>query len=207
MSRLISQFNAIKRVIFSPQVHNFNISQHLRHFSVSSLRFCEESDATSVSVPETRAKTKVRGTVDRTKVIPVETSIKYLKSAAYRETYGDQPVWVLYRRNHKGMYPPKKTRKTCIRGGFLSTGNPCPICRDEYLVLDHNNLDLLNQFISPYSGEVLSYSKTGLCQMRYKELLVAVERAIDRGFLTFDVPFRHYDYSQYYKPGNPAKSS
>uniref|UniRef100_A0A1B0DM12 Small ribosomal subunit protein mS40 n=1 Tax=Phlebotomus papatasi TaxID=29031 RepID=A0A1B0DM12_PHLPP len=172
-----------------------------RAFSTTHVRLCEESEQKS---PVKAANTRVRGTIDRTKVIPVETSIRYLRSAAYRETYGDQPVWVPYRRNHKGMYPPRKTRKTCIRGGFLSTGNPCPICRDEYLVLDHNNLELLKQFVSPYSGEVLSYTQTGLCQMRYKELLVAIERAIDRGYLTYDVPFRYYNYSEYYKPEKSA---
>jgi len=138
--------------------------------------------------------------IDRTTVISVETSKKYLKSEAYKETYGNNPVWSQYRRNHKGAFPPRKTRKTCIRGGVISAGNPCPICRDEYLVLHHENMDLLNQFISPHTGEVLSYSKTGLCQKRHLELLVAIEKAKDYGFITFDVPFREYDYSLYYKP-------
>lgn len=40
----------------------------------------------------------------------------------------------------------------------IVTGNPCPICRDEYLVLHEKNVDLLKQFISPYTGEVLGYS-------------------------------------------------
>ncbi|XP_058061752.1 small ribosomal subunit protein mS40 [Anopheles bellator] len=135
---------------------------------------------------------------DRTRVIPVETSIRYLASEAYRQTYQDDPVWKQYRRNHKGAYPPKLTRKTCVRKGRISTGNPCPICRDEYLVLDHNNTELLKQFISPQTGEVLSYRVTGLCQKKHLQLLVAVERAMDRGMLTFDVPFREYDYSEYY---------
>ncbi|XP_049287114.1 28S ribosomal protein S18b, mitochondrial [Anopheles funestus] len=140
---------------------------------------------------------------DRSRVIPVETSIRYLASDAYRQTYQEDPVWKQYRRNHKGPYPPKLTRKTCIRKGRISTGNPCPICRDEYLVLDHNNIDLLKQFISPQTGEVLSYRVTGLCQKKHTQLLVAVERAMDRGMLTFDVPFREYDYSEYF----PAKQN
>ncbi|ALC40000.1 mRpS18B [Drosophila busckii] len=135
---------------------------------------------------------------DRTKVIPVETSMRYLKSAAYKTTYGDSFVWTQYRRNHKGMFAPRKTRKTCIRQGKISTGNPCPICRDEYLVLDYRNTDLLQQFISPYSGQLLSYSKTGLCQKSHLRLMVAVEQARDCGLLTYDVPFREYDYSEYY---------
>ncbi|XP_035779504.1 28S ribosomal protein S18b, mitochondrial-like [Anopheles albimanus] len=143
---------------------------------------------------------------DRTRVIPVETSVRYLASEAYRQTYQDDPVWKHYRRNHKGAYPPKKTRKTCIRKGRISTGNPCPICRDEYLVLDHNNIDLLKQFISPQTGEVLSYRVTGLCQKKHLQLLVAVERAMDRGMLTFDVPFREYDYSEYYATNEAKKA-
>lgn len=33
---------------------------------------------------------------------------------AYNVTYGNNPVWKEYRRNHKGSIPPKKTRKMCI---------------------------------------------------------------------------------------------
>ncbi|KAH8353682.1 hypothetical protein KR084_012661 [Drosophila pseudotakahashii] len=135
---------------------------------------------------------------DRSKAIPVETSMRYLKSAAYKQTYGEDFVWTQYRRNHKGMYAPRKTRKTCIRQNRISTGNPCPICRDEYLVLDYRNTELLEQFISPHSGDVLSYSKTGLCQKSHLRLMVAVQQARDSGYLTYDVPFREYDYSEYY---------
>lgn len=136
---------------------------------------------------------------DRSQKIPVETSIRYLKSDAYQQTYGQQLVWEQYRRNHKGLFPPRKTRKTCIRKDTITTGNPCPICRDEYLVLDHQNIELLKQFISPQSGRVLSYTKTGLCQKKHLELLVAVERAMDYGLLTFDVPYREFDFSEFYE--------
>ncbi|XP_023011667.2 mitochondrial ribosomal protein S18B [Leptinotarsa decemlineata] len=144
-------------------------------------------------VLETREITK-----DRTEQIPVETSIRYLKSAAFHKTYEGQPVWVLYRRNHKGLYPPNKTRKTCIRGGQISTGNPCPICRDEYLVLHEENVNLLKQFICPYTGNILSYSKTGLCQKKHQQLVVSIKRAYDKGLITFDVPIRKYNYSEFY---------
>lgn len=135
---------------------------------------------------------------DRTEVVPVETSIRYLKSLAFKKTYEGQPVWVLYRRNFKGGIPPRKTRKTCIRAGQIATGNPCPICRDEYLVLHEENVELLKQFICPHTGNILSYTKTGLCQKKHEELIVNVKRAYDRGLITYDVPFRKYDYSDYY---------
>lgn len=138
-------------------------------------------------------------TKDRTTQVPLETSLQYLKSDAYKITYGNEPVWVKYRRNHKGALPPRKTRRTCIRKGVLATGNPCPICRDEYLVLNETHTDLLKQFISPNTGATLSYSITGLCQKRHQELLICIQRARDRGLITFDVPFRQYNYSEYYK--------
>lgn len=137
---------------------------------------------------------------DRTVVIDVDTSIKYIQSEAYQITYGKSPVWKLYKRNFKGQYIPRKTRKTCIRGGQVTTGNPCPICRDEYLVLDYRNVKLLKQFISPFNGETLSFDITSICQKQHKTLLVALMKAKDCGLITFDPPHRIYDYSHWYKP-------
>lgn len=125
-------------------------------------------------------------------------------SKAYEETYGDNPVWKLYRRNFKGQTPPRKTRKTCIRGGIISTGNPCPICRDKYLIFDYRNIKLLNQFVSEHTGEVLSYEKTGICQRKHKQLLIAVHQAINFGTLTLDVPLREYNYSEWYSEQKEA---
>ncbi|XP_014675163.1 PREDICTED: 28S ribosomal protein S18b, mitochondrial-like, partial [Priapulus caudatus] len=135
---------------------------------------------------------------DRSRIVAPETSIRYMKSKAYTDTYGCDPVWKSYRRNHKGHIPPSKTRQTCIRGKGITTGNPCPACRDEFLVLHYTNNRLLEQFICPYTGEVLPPSKTGLCQRKQRELLIAVEKAKDYGLLEFTVPFREYDYIDYY---------
>ncbi|KAI8041928.1 28S ribosomal protein S18b, mitochondrial [Drosophila gunungcola] len=159
----------------------------------------DEKDAESTEVDgDDSSSSSAPDAKDRSKIIPVETSMRYLKSAAYKQTYGEDFVWTQYRRNHKGMYAPRKTRKTCIRQNRITTGNPCPICRDEYLVLDYRNTELLEQFISPHNGDVLSYSKTGLCQKSHLRLRVAVQQARDSGYLTYDVPFREYDYSEYY---------
>lgn len=124
----------------------------IRNLSISGVRNCQEHSEDT----ETKEKEEepLDPAIDRTKIIPVETSIRYLKSAAYKETYGEQAVWVPYRRNHKGLMPRKKTRLTCIRMGRVSTGNPCPICRDEYLVLHEDNKGLLKQFISEHTGKV-----------------------------------------------------
>ncbi|XP_054282715.1 28S ribosomal protein S18b, mitochondrial [Macrosteles quadrilineatus] len=171
-------------------VHSSLLSQ-IRNLPIRT--YCEEKSEES----DDQAKKIVDSAKDRSKVIPVDVSIQYLQSSAYKTTYGEDPVWTHYRRNHKGSIPPKKTRKRCIRQNQITTGNPCPICRDEYLVLHPKNINLLKQFISPHTGETLSYRTTGLCQHRHNELLVAILQAKDLGLITFDLPFHEYDYSEY----------
>ncbi|CAL1283516.1 unnamed protein product [Larinioides sclopetarius] len=147
---------------------------------------------------ETDDKSNIDPSKLRTRVIDPETSIRYLKSKAYQTTYGDEPVWVKYRRNFKGQFVPRNTRKTCIRQGMITTGNPCPICRDEYLVLHYTNIDLLKQFIHPETGEIIDTRKTHICQKRLLQLEVEIEKAKFYGLLKYQVPFRKYDYSEYY---------
>lgn len=137
---------------------------NLRQFSVTAARFCESQEETAEDGDGgeenkvSKLFKKYAGTPrDRTKIIPVETSIEYLESPAFKSTYGNRKVWELYRRVHKGQLPKSKTRETCIRAGVVATGSPCPICRDEYLVLDFRNLELLKQFISPHTGEVSDF--------------------------------------------------
>lgn len=94
---------------------------------------------------------------DRTIQIPYETSVEYLQSSAYKNTYGDEPVWVKYRRVYGGGHLPKyRTRRNCMSRFhnyiMIWNSSPCPICRDKYLVLHELNVDLLKQFIS--GGEV-----------------------------------------------------
>lgn len=116
----MSVFRLTNKFLFS----NINIAQnaailnHNRLLSVSVKRFCADAPA------EEKSST-VSADKDRSKIIPVDISIKYLKSEAYKTTYGDKLVWEQYRRNYKGAFPPRKTRKTCIRKGVISTGLCC----------------------------------------------------------------------------------
>lgn len=65
---------------------------------------------------------------------------------------------------------------------MISTGNPCPICRDEYLVLDYRNVDLLKQFISPFNGailptkyvfiEIIKFSQGKIYECKYDPALI-----------------------------------
>lgn len=133
---------------------NINIRQLLKRMVVLDLKTTTRFYADAVGETSKEQEKEVDPSKDRTKTIPLETSIKYLQSKAYNQTYGDKPVWFLYRRNHKGGFAPRKTRQSCSRNGIISTGNPCPICRDEYLVLNPKNTGLLVQFISEYTGQV-----------------------------------------------------
>ncbi|XP_054620761.1 28S ribosomal protein S18b, mitochondrial [Dunckerocampus dactyliophorus] len=121
----------------------------------------------------------------------------YLESEEYIERYGTQPVWAGYRRNHKGGIPPQKTRKTCIRGQKIC-GNPCPICRDANVIVHHQNVKLLQQFISPHTGTIYDPTQTGVCMKQQKKLTAAVNTARNHGFLPFQIPYVDFvgeDYS------------
>ncbi|XP_066582754.1 small ribosomal subunit protein mS40-like [Prorops nasuta] len=189
----------IKSLQFAGRAIRHNSFQRVistRLISISSASFDENVEADKDIL--------IDASKDRRNPVSPETSIRYLKSDAYKTTYGSDPVWTMYRRNFKGAFAPKKTRKTCIRAGIIATGNPCPICRDEYLILDYTNIDLLKQFISDINGSVLCYSKTGICQAQHKKLLLAIYKAKDCGYITFDPPVREYDYSEWYNPETKA---
>uniref|UniRef100_A0A3P9CWE1 Small ribosomal subunit protein mS40 n=1 Tax=Maylandia zebra TaxID=106582 RepID=A0A3P9CWE1_9CICH len=93
----------------------------------------------------------------------------YMESEEYIERYGSNPVWTDYRRNHKVDIPPHKTCKTCIRGDNIC-GNPCSICCDPNIIIHHQNVKLLQQFISPQTGMVLDSTRTGVCMKQQKKL-------------------------------------
>eukprot|EP00088_Acartia_fossae_P031768 TRINITY_DN3257_c0_g1_i4.p1 TRINITY_DN3257_c0_g1~~TRINITY_DN3257_c0_g1_i4.p1 ORF type:complete len:163 (-),score=19.37 TRINITY_DN3257_c0_g1_i4:53-508(-) len=135
---------------------------------------------------------------DRTRKIPVELSIQYIESNAYRTTYGDDPVWKHYRRNLMG-YGRRipKTRKTCIRNDRIVTASPCPICRDIYLVLDYRNVALLKQFMNDYDGTIFETEMTGLCQKTHEKLLLEIEKAKDYGLLNLDAKRVYYEDNLY----------
>lgn len=139
---------------------------------------------------------------DRRIPIPWKTGIRYMDSNAYRESYGDYKVWELFRRNFPGVFwnLPSNTRISCVgEDGFIKYGQACPICRDEYLVLHYKNVKLLKQFVSPWTGLIFPANKTNLCQKKHEELLVALYHAKDYGTISFDIPFRLYDYRDYYR--------
>lgn len=137
---------------------------------------------------------------DRRIKVDHRDSIKYMESEAYKKTYQDHLVWKIYRRNHKAEFPSENTRPNCVnQDGFLDTSYPCPICRDEYLVLHEDNVKLLSQFIDPFTGEVVSRRKHGLCLKQYRNLIISIIKARDLGNLTHKIPDRLYDYKEYYE--------
>uniref|UniRef100_A0A4W5NN61 Mitochondrial ribosomal protein S18B n=1 Tax=Hucho hucho TaxID=62062 RepID=A0A4W5NN61_9TELE len=106
------------------------------------------------------------------------------------ERYGTSPVWSDYRRHHKGGIPPQKTRKTCIVGVTEICGQPqIPRCL-QWTIVFLQNVKLLQQFISPYTGVVYDPTRTGkMCQKQKNTKILS----IFPGRLPFQVP--HLDSS------------
>lgn len=152
--------------------------------------------AQSAQLTHNKTKTSVRGTPYT--VTDIETSLRYMESDAYKTVYGDDPVWKNYVRNRISQRLPHYTRDFCAEEGVYIRGNPCPVCRDEYLLLDYRNTKLLKQFVNDHTGEVEPVLKTSICQAQLRNLRVALRKAYDLGLLTYEVPFRTYDYRDYY---------
>lgn len=130
-----------------------------------------------------------------------------LRSLCTSESAGRKLIWEDYRRNHKGHLPPRKTRLRCYRklyktGTYIVSGNPCPICRDK-IKIEYKDTNLLTQFISPHSGEILSPSLTGLCRLQQKRMEAAIEKARDYGLIPVTVP--RYKIDKYFYHSCPAQ--
>ena len=154
--------------------------------------------------PKARDRSKER---DRRVPILWDVSVLYMESEAYKKAYGDFFVWQLYRRNrpHRFDMPGRNSRVSCVGDdGFIMYGQACPICRDEYLVLDYRNIKLITQFIQPATQQVYPYRKTNLCQKKHEELLVAVYKAKEYGTLVYPMQFMQFDYRNYYTPDQLA---
>jgi len=162
----------------------------------------EDSDSEEEVDSEEKFIERYLNPKDRTRVIPPEASIKYMESVAFKSTYGSDPVWKKYRRNFAGSRLPLSTRETCIRSEMIVTGSPCPICRDEYLVIDYRNKELLKQFVDPYTGKILHPNKTHICQKQWRNLKIHMEKAKDHGYIDVDSPQVEYDYNEYKKQLN-----
>lgn len=152
--------------------------------------------AQSAQLAHNKTKTSVRGTPYN--VTDIETSLRYMESDAYKTVYGSEAVWKNYVRNRTNQRFPHYTRDFCAEKGVYIRGNPCPICRDEYLLLDYRNTKLLKQFVNDHTGEVEPVLKTAICQAQLRNLRVALRKAYDLGLLAYEVPFRTYDYRDYY---------
>lgn len=140
---------------------------------------------------------------DRRIKVDYRESIKYMESEAYKKTYGKHKVWEIYKRNYKAQVPSKNSRLTCINDeGFVDTSYPCPICRDEYLVLHHDNEKLISQFINPYTAKLMTTQQCHLCIRQYRNLMIAILRAKDMGTLPMQTPDRLYEYRDYIESNN-----
>lgn len=116
--------NVDQTILSNRFVNHQQKSSNQRPFSLTTTQFCEEKEEDGKRV--SHLYTKYAGTPrDRSQVIPVDTSIEYMKSGAFYSAYGGKNVWELYKRVHKGQFPRRKTRETCIRHNVIATASPC----------------------------------------------------------------------------------
>jgi len=109
---------------------------------------------------------------------------EYFNTKEFEETYKGQLVWWNYVRRHKGGTQPQKTRTNCYRNGIIHHPlSPCPLCRDERLLISYKNIPLLNQFIDQPTGEIFHVLRTGNCRTKQKLLENAVQLAKELGYL------------------------
>ncbi|XP_026554160.1 28S ribosomal protein S18c, mitochondrial [Pseudonaja textilis] len=57
----------------------------------------------------------------------------------------------------------------------------CVLCG---VTVDYKNIQLLSQFISPYTGHIFGHHITGLCKKKQNEMAKAIKRAHCMGFMS-----------------------
>ncbi|KPP74921.1 hypothetical protein Z043_105878 [Scleropages formosus] len=57
----------------------------------------------------------------------------------------------------------------------------CILCN---ITVDHKNVQLLSQFVSPHTGRIYGRHITGLCGRKQKEVSKAIKKAINMGFMS-----------------------
>ncbi|CAH8434498.1 unnamed protein product [Heterobilharzia americana] len=206
MSQSAPQFPPISRFI-KLTVNNFvgrrkpyefgtRLVPLLHHYCTNTEAATSKIEKETVANRENDIRRNYRGKPYRP--VDLATSLQYLNSDVFRNIYKGRPVWFYYRRNHRGHMAPRLTRKNCFHNGKLISSNPCPICRDEYLVLHHQHIELLKHFLNPDTLQIIPPSDTGLCRHQHKILQMEVEKARDLGTIQVCLPFYLYNYNDYY---------
>uniref|UniRef100_A0A5K4EZA8 Small ribosomal subunit protein mS40 n=1 Tax=Schistosoma mansoni TaxID=6183 RepID=A0A5K4EZA8_SCHMA len=192
---ILSKAPLISKFFGQKHVFGIHVTPLFYHFCTNSVPNYDIQEPIKES-PHTNIRKNYKG--KPYKQADLATSIEYFNSDVFRNTYKGKPVWFHYRRNYKGHFPSSVTRKNCVHFGKYVSSNPCPICRDEYLVLSHRHIELLKQFINPDTLEIFPLSKTGICRHQYKILQLEVEKASDLGLIQTWLPFYLYNYHDYY---------
>ncbi|XP_029282732.1 small ribosomal subunit protein bS18m [Cottoperca gobio] len=68
-----------------------------------------------------------------------------------------------------------------MKNPFLETPTGCPLCN---VTVDFKNIQLLSQFVSPYTGRVYGRHITKLCSRKQKEISKEIKKAQSMGFMS-----------------------
>ncbi|MES1903679.1 MAG: ribosomal protein S18B [Paramarteilia canceri] len=72
--------------------------------------------------------------------------------------------------------------------------NPCPICRDQNLLLHEENTDLLAHFYDDYTGRIFPIDRTQLCRKMQTLLHICINRSRHLGLMKNMLPCVEFNY-------------
>uniref|UniRef100_A0A8D0C225 Small ribosomal subunit protein bS18m n=1 Tax=Salvator merianae TaxID=96440 RepID=A0A8D0C225_SALMN len=93
--------------------------------------------------------------------------------------------------NCEQQVPGDNDMPALMENPYKEPPKKCVLCG---ITLDYKNVQLLSQFISPYTGHILGKHITGLCEKKQQELSRTIKRSKSVGFMsdTYKDPvFRH----------------
>lgn len=191
-------------------VENSKNILNIRKHTNTVIRLAEQSEADESG--ETVNKFHVVGTSQqRKKAVDLLNSLingKEIPNLDTSKENHNKLIWHGYKRNYKGQFAPLKPRKKCIRcGGKMLSGNPCPICQMK-LNSDYNihytDIEILNQFICPYTWEILSPYKTNVCREQHRSIEKAIVKARKYGLIPFTIPLPTDEPKKFKPAGVPT---
>ncbi|XP_044284860.1 28S ribosomal protein S18c, mitochondrial isoform X2 [Varanus komodoensis] len=96
-------------------------------------------------------------------------------------TSGTATSWTRECSSHTDQVSSKTDMPVPMENPYKEPPKRCILCG---ITVDYKNIQLLSQFISPYTGRIFGMHITGLCEKKQKEIGKAIKRARFAGFMS-----------------------
>ncbi|XP_008109215.1 small ribosomal subunit protein bS18m [Anolis carolinensis] len=104
--------------------------------------------------------------------------------AGFRKTSCASGAVISWRRECSSQSPQVSSQEdmpVAMENPYKEPPKKCILCG---MTLDYKNIQLLSQFVSPYTGRIFGRHITGLCEKKQSELSKAIRRARKTGFMS-----------------------